>query len=281
VTRRRLDAELARRGLARSRQHAQGLIADGSVAVKGVVSLKAATMVDAADPIDLRGTEQQFVSRGAIKLIGALDAFADLRVQGRLALDAGASTGGFTEVLLHRGVSRVIAMDVGYGQLAWSLRIDPRVEVIERTNVRYASAGDLPWMPDLVVADLSFISLRTVLPALIDCSTELADLVLLVKPQFEVGKDQIADGVVRDAALRRDAVIGVASSAMSAGLTIRGVIASPLPGPRGNVEYFLWAAKGGEVNRHLDDGEDCRRGKEGGPERIRNLVNLAIETGPA
>ena len=244
MTRRRLDAELARRGLARSREHAQGLIAEGAVAVRGVTALKAATMVDDAAAIEISGNSARFVSRGALKLIGALEAFEGLRIEGRRAMDAGASTGGFTEVLLGRGVDRVLAVDVGYGQLAWSLRQDPRVDVLERTNVRYLRPESLPWLPDLVVADLSFISLRMVMPALVECSAADADFVLLVKPQFEVGREQVADGVIRDASLRRQAIASVARAAADAGLSIRGVAASPLPGPSGNVEYFLWVSKG-------------------------------------
>lgn len=272
MTRRRLDAELPRRGLARSRQHAQGLIAAGAVVVKGVTSVKPATMVDGSDPILVRATESAYVSRGALKLIGALDAFGSLRVQGRLALDAGASTGGFTEVLLERGAAAVLAMDVGYGQLAWSLRQDPRVVVIERTNVRYAVPADLPWIPELVVADLSFISLKNVLPALAACSTAGADLVLLVKPQFEVGREQVAQGVVRDVALRRQAIMSIVDAVLAAGHVVQGVVASPLPGPRGNVEYFLWAAKVPPSAVSTASVPD-RAG-------IEDLVESAIQAGP-
>lgn len=270
MTRRRLDAELARRGLARSREHAQGLIADGAVAVRGVTAVKAATMVDDAAAIEICGNSARFVSRGALKLIGALEAFNELPLAGRRALDAGASTGGFTEVLLSRAVDRVLAVDVGYGQLAWSLRQDPRVEVLERTNVRYLKPESLPWRPDLVVADLSFISLRTVMPALVECSAEKVDLVLLVKPQFEVGREHVADGVIRDALLRRHAVASVAGSAVDAGLSIRGVTASPLPGPSGNVEYFLWASK--------PDAAGMAGAVSG--EVIDTWIDRAIEQGP-
>jgi 23S rRNA (cytidine1920-2'-O)/16S rRNA (cytidine1409-2'-O)-methyltransferase len=273
MTRRRLDAELARRGLARSREHAQGLIADGSVAVRGVVSLKPATLVGDADAIVVRGAAAHFVSRGAMKLIGALDACDGLILQGRRALDAGASTGGFTEVLLQRAVAGVLAVDVGYGQLAWSLRQDPRVVVIERTNVRYLSPADLPWVPDLVVADLSFISLRTVLPALLDCSAARSDYLLLVKPQFEVGREHICDGVVRDVDLRRKAVTSIAHALLEAGLELRGVVASPLPGPRGNVEYFIWAERGSSsrTSAHADSALG----------RARDMIDAAIQRGPS
>lgn len=273
MTRRRLDAELARRGLANSREHAQGLIAEGSVAVKGVVAVKAATMVDDADAIEISASAERFVSRGALKLIGALEAFAGLNLVGRRALDAGASTGGFTEVLLGRGVDRVLAVDVGYGQLAWALRQDPRVDVLERTNVRYLQAEALPWIPDLVVADLSFISLRLVIPALVACSAQATDFILMVKPQFEVGREQVADGVVRDTALRRRAVASIADASVSAGLRIRGVTASPLPGPSGNVEYFLWSSKSGHEGGVGPDSTSR--------EMVGTWIDRAIEQGPA
>ena len=243
MARRRLDAELARRGLARSREQAQGLIDSGSVMVRGVVATKAATQVDPAEPIEIHEAQPTYVSRGAHKLIGALDAFPGVQVSGRDAMDAGASTGGFTQVLLERGASRVLAVDVGYGQLAWSVREDARVVSLERTNVRFLTDVDLPWHAALVVADLSFISLTTVLPALIRCSAPRADFLLMVKPQFEVGRSLVGDGVIRDPDVRGRAVRTVAEAALTAGLGVRGVSASPLPGPRGNVEYFLWLLK--------------------------------------
>src|SRR5690349_752656 len=175
--------------------------------------------------------ERDWVSRGAHKLIGALDAFG-LAVDNRRCLDAGASTGGFTEVLLDRGAREVIAADVGYGQLAWSLRTDPRVTVLERTNVRELTADAIGGPVDLVVADLSFISLSTVLPALTSCTSDDADIVPMVKPQFEVGKDRVgAGGVVSDPQLRVDAVTAVARRAAQLGWPASGVTASPLPGP--------------------------------------------------
>ena len=253
MARRRLDAELARRGLARSREQAQALIEAGSVRVDGTPARKPATQVEESAAILVVDDDGAgaYVSRGAHKLIGALDAFGALDVRGRLALDAGASTGGFTQVLLERGVGEVIAVDVGYGQLAWALRTDPRVHVLERTNVRTLQPGDLPAdlarVPDLVVADLSFISLTLVLPALVACSAPTCDYVLMVKPQFEVGRESVGDGVVRDPRLRADAVAHVASAAQSHGLVVRGVEASPLPGPSGNVEYFLWLGRGDNV----------------------------------
>ena len=245
MARRRLDAELVRRHLARSRDHARELIDAGSVRVRGTVATKPATQVEEADPIVVAEGEQAdgYVSRGAHKLIGALDAFPLVSIGGRDCLDAGASTGGFSQVLLERGAARVLAVDVGYGQLAWPVRTDPRVTVMERTNVRSITATEVPWPAELIVADLSFIPLELVLPALAAVSTDAADFVLMVKPQFEVGRAAVGDGVVRDPLLRRSAVQGVADAALALGLVVLGVAASPLPGPSGNVEYFLWLSR--------------------------------------
>ena len=238
----RLDAELVRRGLARSREHAVALIAEGRVAVSGRAATKPATGVEAGTPVVVRTDPDQpsWVSRGAHKLLGALEAF-DGPVAGRRALDAGASTGGFTDVLLRRGAAEVVAVDVGYGELAWSLRTDERVRVHERTNVRTLTPEAIDGPVDLVVADLSFISLRLVLPALVGCARDDADLLPMVKPQFEVGRERLgAGGVVRDLEHRVDAVLQVARAAAALGWGTAGVVASPLPGPAGNVEFFLW-----------------------------------------
>jgi 23S rRNA (cytidine1920-2'-O)/16S rRNA (cytidine1409-2'-O)-methyltransferase len=239
----RLDAELVRRGLARSREHAVALIAEGRVAVAGTAATKPATGVEAGTPVVVRTDPDapSWVSRGAHKLLGALDAFP-VPVEGRRVLDAGASTGGFTEVVLSRGATEVVAVDVGYGELAWSLRTDDRVEVHERTNVRTLTPEAIGGPVDLVVADLSFISLRLVLPALTRCALPgAADLLPMVKPQFEVGRDRLgAGGVVRDLTHRADAVATVAQAAADLGWGTAGVVASPLPGPAGNVEFFLW-----------------------------------------
>jgi 23S rRNA (cytidine1920-2'-O)/16S rRNA (cytidine1409-2'-O)-methyltransferase len=238
----RLDAELVRRGLARSREHAVALIAEGRVAVAGTAATKPATGVEAGTPVVVRTDPdtRSWVSRGAHKLLGALDAFG-VAVDGRRALDAGASTGGFTEVLLSRRAAAVVAVDVGYGELAWSLRTDERVHVLERTNVRSLTPEAIDGQVDLVVADLSFISLRLVLPALTACARADADLLPMVKPQFEVGRERLgAGGVVRDPEHRVQAVLEVARAAESLGWGTAGVVASPLPGPAGNVEFFLW-----------------------------------------
>jgi 23S rRNA (cytidine1920-2'-O)/16S rRNA (cytidine1409-2'-O)-methyltransferase len=207
------------------------------------VAQKVATMIDPADPVVVTGDDPatEYVSRGSHKLAGALAAFDGLAVDARRCLDAGASTGGFTDVLLRAGAARVYAVDVGYGQLAWPLRTDERVTVMERTNVRTLTPDMLDGPVDLTVADLSFISLRLVLPALAGCTGPGGDLALMVKPQFEVGKERVGSGgVVRDPSLRAEAVLDVAAAGAELGLGVAGVAASPLPGPSGNVEFFLW-----------------------------------------
>lgn len=245
VTRARLDAELVRRGMARSRQHAAELIGQGRVAVRGVAAGKAATMVDRDTPVSVRDTgAREWASRGAHKLIGALDAFG-VDVTGARCLDAGASTGGFTDVLLERGAREVEAVDVGYGQLVWRLRSDGRVHVHDRTNVRALEPAAIGGTVDVTVADLSFISLRTVLPALAACTA--GTLLPMVKPQFEVGRERLgAGGVVRDPALRLATLVDVAAAARRLGLRLRGAAASPLPGPSGNVEFFLRLSRDGD-----------------------------------
>ena len=241
----RLDAELVRRGLARSREQAAELVAAGLVKVAGTVATKAATAVEAATPLLVQSPPgPAYASRGGHKLAGALDAFG-VDPAGKRALDAGASTGGFTDVLLQRGARHVVAADVGYGQLVWALQSDPRVTVLDRTNVRALELEQVGEPVDLVVADLSFIPLGLVLPALVRCATPTADLLPMVKPQFEVGRERLpAGGVVRDPALRAEAVRRVAEQAAVLGLGVLGVIASPLPGPSGNVEFFLWLRAG-------------------------------------
>jgi 23S rRNA (cytidine1920-2'-O)/16S rRNA (cytidine1409-2'-O)-methyltransferase len=263
VRRSRLDAELVRRGLARSREHAVSLIAEGRVAVSGRAATKPATGVDAGTPVVVRTDPDQpsWVSRGAHKLLGALEAFP-VPVEERRALDAGASTGGFTEVLLRRGAREVVAADVGYGELAWSLRTDDRVRVLERTNVRTLTPEAIGGPVDLVVADLSFISLRLVLPALTACARDDADLLPMVKPQFEVGRERLgAGGVVRDPEHRAQTVLEVARAAESLGWGTAGVVASPLPGPAGNVEFFLWLRRDAGAPQE----DDIRRAVEEGP----------------
>ncbi|MGH3931716.1 MAG: TlyA family RNA methyltransferase [Pseudonocardiaceae bacterium] len=269
VRKTRLDAELVRRGLARSRDHAAELVAQGRVQVRGVAATKPATGVDSDTPLLVRAEQEelQWVSRGSRKLLGALDSLTGGGpvVAGRRCLDAGASTGGFTDVLLHRGAREVVAVDVGYGQLAWRLRTDPRVQVHDRTNVRTLAPADIGGPVELTVADLSFISLRLVIPALVGCTAPDGDLVPMVKPQFEVGRDRLgAGGVVRDPALRAEAVLSVLAAAAGLGLGLVDVTASPLPGPAGNVEYFLW----------------LRRGVAEPRSSIEELVYAAVQKGP-
>lgn len=241
----RLDAELVRRKLARSREHASELIAAGRVTVAGARATKPATGVttDAAIVVRADPDDPDYASRGGHKLAGALAAFEPLGldVAGRRCLDAGASTGGFTDVLLRRGAREVVAVDVGYGQLVWRLQQDPRVLVHDRTNVRELSADLIGGPVDVVVGDLSFISLELVLDALLAVTAADGDLALMVKPQFEVGKDRVGrGGVVRDPALRAEAVNAVAAAAAGRGWGAQAMTTSPLPGPSGNVEYFLW-----------------------------------------
>ncbi len=246
----RLDAELVRRKLARSREHASELIAAGRVTVAGAKATKPATGVTTDVALVVRedpGGIPDYVSRGGHKLAGALEDFAPLGliVQGRRCLDAGASTGGFTDVLLRSGAAEVVAVDVGYGQLAWSLQSDARVTVHDRTNIRDLTTALINGPVDLVVGDLSFISLVLVLDALLAVVNDDADLALMVKPQFEVGKDRVGKGgVVRDLSLRTEAVLTVAEAAAARGWGARGVTTSQLPGPSGNVEFFLWLKKG-------------------------------------
>ncbi len=245
----RLDAELVRRGLARSRDHAAELVAAGRVTVQGATATKPATGVTTDVALVVRDDPDRpdYVSRGGHKLAGALDVLTPLglRVAGRRCLDAGASTGGFTDVLLRAGASQVVAVDVGYGQLAWSLRQDERVVVHDRTNIRELTPALVGGPVDLVVGDLSFISLELVLDALLGVCAPDADLALMVKPQFEVGKERVGKGgVVRDPALRALAVTAVADAAAARGWGARAVTTSPLPGPSGNVEFFLWLRRG-------------------------------------
>jgi 23S rRNA (cytidine1920-2'-O)/16S rRNA (cytidine1409-2'-O)-methyltransferase len=240
----RLDAELVRRGLARSREHASELIAAQRVKVGGAVASKPATGVstDVALVVLPDPDRPDYVSRGGHKLAGALAAFEPLglRVRGRRCLDAGASTGGFTDVLLRAGAREVVAVDVGYGQLAWSLRQDERVVVHDRTNIRELTPDLVGGPVDLVVGDLSFISLELVLDPLLAVTAPDGELALMVKPQFEVGKDRVGKGgVVRDLDLRAEAVTTIAEAAARRGWGAVAVTTSPLPGPSGNVEFFL------------------------------------------
>jgi 23S rRNA (cytidine1920-2'-O)/16S rRNA (cytidine1409-2'-O)-methyltransferase len=242
----RLDQALVSRGLARSRTHAARLIAEGKVSSGGEVLAKASLQVQDGAALDVAASgEDSYVSRAGHKLAGALDAFPAVQVEGQRCLDAGASTGGFTEVLLRRGADHVVAVDVGHGQLVPQIRNDARVSVHEGLNVRYMTAEEIGGPAALTVADLSFISLTLVVAPLAACTEPGGDLVLMVKPQFEIGKDRLGrTGVVTSERERRLAVGKVAAAAMDAGLELKGLASSPLPGQDGNVEYFLWMTRG-------------------------------------
>jgi 23S rRNA (cytidine1920-2'-O)/16S rRNA (cytidine1409-2'-O)-methyltransferase len=266
----RLDAELVRRGLARSRAHAGELIDAGRVSVGGTIARKAATAVDAhaAVLVAEEGTGPDWASRGAHKLLGALAAWRPrgLTIAGRRCLDAGASTGGFTDVLLAEGAAEVVAADVGRGLLTWRLATDVRVVVSDKTNIRYLAPERIAGPAELIVADLSFISLGLVLPALVACMAPGADVVPLVKPQFEVGKRKVGSGgVVRDPGMRAGAVRRVVEQAAALGLATRGIVASPLPGPSGNVEFFTWFTHGEQV----------------APEETESMIRAALAGAPA
>src|SRR5829696_7003943 len=244
----RLDTLLARRGLFESRARAAASVMAGEVRLgeAGERAAKPGQMVaeDVAVAVDER---PRFVSRGGVKLANALGALG-VEVAGRRALDVGASTGGFTDCLLQRGAAHVVALDVAYGELALSLRDDPRVTVIERVNARALAPDALPYRPDLVVADVSFISLTKVLPAVLGCAAEAFDALVMVKPQFEVGRGRIGKGgVVADPALRREALVTVAAAARDAGAAVLGFASSGLPGPAGNRETFAWLAETGRA----------------------------------
>lgn len=241
----RLDQELVSRALARSRTDAARLIAEHRVRVDGLLASKAAKSVTASSAITVQASSgEEFVSRAGHKLAGALKAFSPISVAGKRCLDAGASTGGFTDVLLRRGADHVEAVDVGHGQLVAELRNDARVHVHEGMNVRYLDPADIGGPVALVVADLSFISLTLVMKALAGATTPEGELVLMVKPQFEIGRDQLArTGVVSSANQRRKAVDAVMAASDDAGLMTKGLARSPLPGQDGNVEFFLWLGK--------------------------------------
>ena len=234
----RLDQLLVDRGLAASRERARALILAGQVLVDGVPVTKAGTSIDEARAIALSAPDHPYASRGGLKLAHALDTF-QVEVAGRECLDVGASTGGFTDVLLQRGAARVVALDVGHGQLDWRLRNDPRVVVIERFNARRLSPLDLPGPVDVVTIDVSFISLRQILPAVASVLRPGADVIALVKPQFEAGRGEVRKGIIRDPAVHRRVLDEVAAAGAEVGLTPRGSTTSPITGQKGNVEFLL------------------------------------------
>jgi 23S rRNA (cytidine1920-2'-O)/16S rRNA (cytidine1409-2'-O)-methyltransferase len=239
VKRQRLDTLLVERGQVTSRERARRLVMAGAVRVGDCVVDKPSALVDLEAQIDVDDAESRFVSRGGLKLEAALDAFQP-QVKGAFVLDVGASTGGFTDCVLQRGARAVYAVDVGYGQFAWSLRNDPRVILRERTNVRSLSPQDLPEAPSLAVVDVSFISLRLVLPVVVACMRPGGEIITLVKPQFEVGKGQVGKGgVVRDARLQQEVVERIRSAGLALGLRCAASCESPILGPKGNREFFL------------------------------------------
>ncbi|WP_102192790.1 TlyA family RNA methyltransferase [Microbacterium aurantiacum] len=244
----RLDVALAARGLARSRNHATALITDGLVSVDGRPVVKASTPVRDDAELTVAGADH-YVGRAAHKLIAAIDGFG-IDVDGRLALDMGASTGGFTQVLRERGARKVLAVDVGHDQLAPSIAADPGVTQVEGYNVRHMTPGNLAEatgesaLPDLIVGDLSFISLELVLPAVAQVAAPAADVILLIKPQFEVGRTAVRGGLVTDPATRADAVARTVWSAWDVGLGMLGIVPSPILGTHGNAEYLVHLAPG-------------------------------------
>jgi 23S rRNA (cytidine1920-2'-O)/16S rRNA (cytidine1409-2'-O)-methyltransferase len=246
VAKTRIDAVLAERGMFPSRSAAAGAVRAGEVRVgrDGRVALRPSQLVE-PDAELLVDEGPRFVSRGGIKLDNALEALG-VRVDNRDCLDVGASTGGFTDCLLQRGANRVVAVDVAYGQLDLRLREDPRVVVVERRNARQLEPADLPFAPSLATVDVSFISLRKVLPAVAGCLAPQGELLAMVKPQFELGRERVRKGVVRDAADRREAILTVARCAEGLGLAVRGFASSGLPGPKGNRESFVWCGGSGE-----------------------------------
>lgn len=243
--RRRVDVVLAERGLFPSRERARAAVLAGEVRVEGEVVTKAGHVIDDDARIDV-AEHPRFVSRGGEKLAGALDTFG-VDVSGTRAIDVGASTGGFTDCLLQRGAASVLALDVGYGQLAWALRTDPRVRVIERTNIRTADPVELGAPFDLAVIDVSFISIRTVLPHVVAMIGDAGSLLALVKPQFEAGKGRVGKrGVVREGAIHEEVLRSAAEAAVAAGLVVAGLGFSPIKGPEGNIEFWLWASREGD-----------------------------------
>jgi 23S rRNA (cytidine1920-2'-O)/16S rRNA (cytidine1409-2'-O)-methyltransferase len=240
----RVDALLVQRGLAESRARAQALVLAGLVWSGERRLEKPGTALAADAPLELRGREHPWVSRGGVKLAHALDHFA-IAVTDKVALDIGASTGGFTDVLLGRGARRVYAVDVGHGQLAWKLRKDARVHVLERTNARHLTRAEIPEPPDLITCDASFISLTVVLPAALALAAPRAELVALIKPQFEVGKGRVGKGgVVRDPALHREVCERIAAWLGSEpGWSVAGIVESPIRGPEGNIEFLIHARR--------------------------------------
>ena len=246
IEKERLDALLVQRNLAGSRELAKAYIMAGNVYVDGIKEDKAGTKVPVSAQIEVRGNQMKYVSRGGYKLEKAMDEF-DIALDGKICLDIGASTGGFTDCMLQNGASKVYAVDVGYGQFAWKLRQDERVVCLEKTNVRYVTREQIPDAGDFASIDVSFISLTKVLPAVLGVMSEQGRLVCLIKPQFEAGREKVGKkGVVRDIAVHREVIEKIAAYAMEQGLGILGLSYSPIKGPEGNIEYLIYLAKHAE-----------------------------------
>ena len=238
MTKLRLDQLVVERGLAPTRERARALILAGQVIVAGKPMSKAGTAVDQEAPVELLAPDHPYVGRGGLKLAHALDTFT-IPVSGRECLDIGASTGGFTAVLLQRGAARVVALDVGHGQIDWTLRNDPRVRVIEGFNARHLTPADLPGLVDLVTIDVSFISLRQIFPVIPPLLRPAADVVALVKPQFEAGRAEVRKGVIHDSAVHDRVLEEVSAAAAAIGLRPAGSTPSPITGQKGNIEFLL------------------------------------------
>lgn len=244
MEKKRLDAYMVECGLVPSREKAQAIIMSGIVYLGGQKAEKPSAPVAPGVQVEVRGAAHDFVSRGALKLDKALRVF-DVSVQGAVAMDLGASTGGFTDVLLRSGAAHVFAIDVGYGQLDWKLRNDPRVTVMERTNARYLKPEDLPLHPTLSVMDVSFISITKILPAAAGIMGEAGEFVSLIKPQFEAGRDRVGKkGVVRDAQVHRDVIAEIVSFVDSMGWRVQELSFSPITGPEGNIEFLVHIVPG-------------------------------------
>jgi 23S rRNA (cytidine1920-2'-O)/16S rRNA (cytidine1409-2'-O)-methyltransferase len=243
VRKERLDKLLVERGIVQSRERARALIMAGKVTAEGKILDKPGVQIDVESCLKLRGGESPYVSRGGEKLEGALEAF-QIDPHGMVVMDVGASTGGFTDCVLQKGAQKVYAVDVGYGQLAWKLQMDPRVVNLERTNIRYLQREEIQNEMDLILIDTSFISIEKFLPFLLRFLKQGGMILSLIKPQFEVGKGEVGKGgVVRDAALHQKVIDRISTFSRALGLKVLGVIESPLIGPKGNKEFFIYLRK--------------------------------------
>lgn len=251
-TKQRLDTTLVQKGLAQTREKAKKMILAGKVFVNGQKKDKAGTLVNPEDEIIVKGDPIPYVSRGGLKLEKAIDYF-NPPIKNRIYMDIGASTGGFTDCLLKNGASKVYSIDVGYGQLAWELREDPRVVVMERTNIRYVKPEDLEDIPNGAVIDVSFISLKLVLPVVHQLLAMDSPIIALIKPQFEAGKDKVGkNGVVRDPDVHRQVLSDILAWCLKEGFVIKGLTYSPIKGPKGNIEFLLYMHKAEELEKDLD-----------------------------